>query len=45
MSVLAIIAYAWPSSKLAAILLVPYAAWTAFATYLTWAIYRLNTAA
>lgn len=42
LSVIAIIIAAWPISRWASILLIPYAAWTAFATVLTWAIWRLN---
>jgi translocator protein len=33
---------AWPLSRLAALLLVPYAIWVAFATVLTWAIWARN---
>jgi translocator protein len=33
---------AWPLSRLAALLLVPYAIWVAFATALTWAIWARN---
>ncbi len=32
----------WPLSRLASLLLAPYAAWVAFATYLTYSIWRLN---
>ncbi len=42
LSVIVIMILAWPISRLASLLLIPYAAWTAFATYLTWAIHRLN---
>jgi tryptophan-rich sensory protein len=35
---------AWPVRRLAAVLLVPYALWTAFATLLSWRIQRLNRA-
>jgi tryptophan-rich sensory protein len=38
----ALIVRAWPVSRLAALLLVPYALWVAFATALTWAIVRRN---
>jgi benzodiazapine receptor len=42
LSVIFLILAAWPISRLAGILLVPYALWTAFATFLTAIIYRLN---
>lgn len=42
LSVIAIMIAARPISRWASILLIPYAGWTAFATALTWAIYRLN---
>ena len=42
LSVLVLIALAWPVSRLAAALLVPYAAWVAFASYLTFTIAKLN---
>jgi len=42
LSSIAIIALAWPISRAGAILFIPYAAWTAFATFLTWTILRLN---
>lgn len=42
LSVIAIMIFAWPISRVGALLLVPYAAWTAFATALTATIYRLN---
>ncbi len=38
----ALIVRAWPLSRLAALLLVPYALWIAFATALTWAIWARN---
>ncbi len=41
-SVLVLIILIWPVSKTASWLLVPYLAWTAFATYLTYIIYSLN---
>ena len=41
-SVILIIVLAWPISRAGSILMIPYALWTAFATYLTWTIYRLN---
>jgi tryptophan-rich sensory protein len=39
---IALIVRAWPVSRLAALLLVPYALWVAFATALTWVIVRRN---
>jgi len=42
LSILVLIALAWPISRLAALLLVPYAAWVAFAAYLNFTIARLN---
>ena len=39
---LALVIRAWPVSRAAALMLVPYAAWVAFATALTWAISRRN---
>ncbi|MCX6744559.1 MAG: tryptophan-rich sensory protein [Candidatus Parcubacteria bacterium] len=41
-STIAIIILAWPLSRLAAGLLLPYGAWVAFATYLAMNIYQLN---
>ena len=38
----ALVVRAWPASRLAALLLVPYALWVAFATALTWAIWARN---
>jgi benzodiazapine receptor len=32
----------WPVSRLASLLLAPYAAWVAFATYLAYSVWRLN---
>ena len=40
----ALVARAWRVRPLAAVLLAPYAAWTAFATFLTWTLLRLNRA-
>lgn len=40
--IVATIAAAWPVSRPAAVLLLPYAAWVAFATVLNTALYRLN---
>ena len=42
LSVVVITILAWPISRVAGLLLLPYAGWTAFATYLTAVIYRLN---
>ena len=42
LSVIFLVIAAWPVSRLAGLLLIPYAAWTAFATLLTLTIYRLN---
>lgn len=42
LSVIGVIAAVRPVSRLAAALLVPYAAWVVFATYLTYAVWRLN---
>lgn len=39
----ALIYLTWEKSKLASYLLVPYAVWVGFATFLTWEILRLNT--
>jgi translocator protein len=43
--VAALVTLAWPVRRLAAVLLVPYVLWTAFATCLIWRIQRLNRAA
>lgn len=42
LSVLALIFYIWPLSRLASILLWPYAGWVFFATYLNYVIWTLN---
>lgn len=42
LSVIALIILIWPGSRLASALLIPYAGWVAFATYLTYAVYALN---
>jgi len=42
-SVLVLIAIAWPISRLAAMLLFPYLFWTAFAAYLNYALWILNS--
>ena len=39
---LALVVRAWPVSRLASLLLVPYAVWIVFATALTWAIWARN---
>jgi tryptophan-rich sensory protein len=41
-TVLALIVMLWPRSRLAASLLIPYAAWVVFATYLNYVISTLN---
>lgn len=38
----ALVVLAWPISRLAAALLMPYAAWVAFASYLTFTVARMN---
>jgi translocator protein len=38
----ALVVRTWPISRAASLMLVPYAAWVAFATALTWAIARRN---
>jgi translocator protein len=38
----ALVVRAWPLSRLASLLLLPYALWVAFATALTWAIWARN---
>jgi len=42
LSVVLLIMMAWQISRIAALLLIPYALWTAFATILTQSIYTLN---
>jgi tryptophan-rich sensory protein len=42
LSVIALIILIWPVSRSAAILLLPYTAWTTFATYLTYVVWSLN---
>lgn len=39
---LLLIYFIWPVSRKIAALLIPYAAWTIFASYLNWVIWRLN---
>jgi benzodiazapine receptor len=41
-TLIVMIMISWDSSKLASCLLIPYAAWVAFATYLTYAVLELN---
>jgi len=41
-SVVALVILIWPGSRLAASLLIPYAAWVAFATFLTYKVWSLN---
>lgn len=41
-SVVALIILIWPVSRIASALLIPYAVWVFFATYLTYAIWTLN---
>lgn len=42
LSVVALILLVWPVSVLASVLLIPYALWVGFATYLTYAVWTLN---
>ena len=42
LSVFILIILIWPVSRLAAGLLIPYAGWASFATYLTYAVWALN---
>ena len=42
LSVIVLIILIWPVSRLASTLLMPYAVWTTFATYLTYVIWSLN---
>ena len=42
LSVYLLIILLYPFTPLAALLLIPYAAWSTFATYLTWRIWHLN---
>lgn len=42
LSVIILIILIWPVSRLVSMLLVPYAAWTTFATYLTFTVWTLN---
>ncbi|OGM03212.1 hypothetical protein A2115_02795 [Candidatus Woesebacteria bacterium GWA1_41_8] len=43
LSVFVLIFLIWPVKKWAAILLIPYSLWVAFATYLTFVVFQLNT--
>ena len=42
LTTLAIVVLSWRRQRIAAVLLLPYFAWVCFATYLAWAIWRLN---
>ena len=42
LSVMALIILIWPISRWASILLIPYAGWVIFATYLTYSVWLLN---
>jgi benzodiazapine receptor len=42
LSVIVLIILIWPISRWASILLIPYTAWTTFATYLTYVVWSLN---
>lgn len=42
LSVVLLVVLIWPMSKPAASLLMPYAAWVGFATFLTYSVYSLN---
>ena len=41
-TVIALAILAWPFSRLASVLLMPYAAWVAFAAHLTYNVWKLN---
>ncbi len=41
-TIIALIVLIWPASALAASLLIPYAVWVAFATFLTYKVWTLN---
>ncbi len=43
LSVIALIILIWPKDKVAAAALIPYVAWVAFASYLTFVIWQLNS--
>ncbi len=42
LTVIALVILAWPISRLASVLLMPYAVWVAFASYLTYSVWKLN---
>jgi tryptophan-rich sensory protein len=42
LTVIALMVLIWPLSRIASLLLLPYAGWVAFATYLTHAVWSLN---
>jgi len=42
-TVIALIVLIWRISRIASLLLVPYAAWVAFATYLTYTVWSMNS--
>lgn len=41
-TVLLLIVFIWPYSRVSALLLLPYLLWVSFATYLSYSIYRMN---
>lgn len=41
-TVIVLVLLIWPISRLASLLLLPYAAWVAFASYLTWIVWALS---
>jgi translocator protein len=43
LTLIALIILLWPRSPTAALLLVPYALWVSFATFLNWNIWKLNS--
>lgn len=42
LTVLSLAVLAWPRSRASSVLLIPYLAWTTFATFLSYRIYQLN---
>jgi len=42
-TVIALVILIWRTSRIASLLLVPYAAWVAFATYLTYTVWSMNS--
>jgi tryptophan-rich sensory protein len=42
LSVIGLIALIWPISRVASVLIMPYAGWVTFATYLTYTVWNLN---